>query len=259
MRIGLSFLLSIVFHVVALALPIFFYGTVDYELPISVVLVSLEDGPGEPAGGQGPGIGRKHIHPINRKRLRTSSEPGEKRENPFPATERIQVSNLADESVVNQSQAIDAGESMVSVSALPVGPSTLGTPDRGEDLGGVSAGGLPGGGRGSGGKNGYGGSGDGGSMAPFSRVNYAYHPKPEYPERARREGWEGTVLVRVLVDQKGRSKSMELSRSSGFEILDQAAIEAVKKWRFQPARSGESAVESWVRIPVVFRLADLKN
>jgi len=259
MRIGLSFLLSIVFHVVALALPLFFYGTVDHGLPISVVLVSLEDGPGKPAGGQGSGSGRRGVHSLDRKRLRTLAEPGEKREIPSSQAETIEVSNLADESVLHLSQAIDAGESMVSVSALPVGPSTLGTPGRGEDLGGVSAGGLPGGGRGSGGKNGYGGSGDDGSMVPFSRVNYADHPKPEYPERARREGWEGTVLVRVLVDQKGRSKRVELSRSSGFEILDQTAIETVKKWRFQPARSGESAVESWVNIPVVFRLADLKN
>lgn len=93
----------------------------------------------------------------------------------------------------------------------------------------------------------------------FARAGYAYNPKPHYPEEARREGWEGEVFLRVLVDPEGRPESIELSRSSGFEALDQAAVQSVKSWRFQPARYGDRRVESWVKIPIVFRLAYLKN
>lgn len=88
----------------------------------------------------------------------------------------------------------------------------------------------------------------------FARAGYAYTPKPDYPDRARREGWEGTVLLAVLVDRQGRCKAVEVSRSSGFALLDRAAAEAVRLWRFHPAREGETKVESWVKIPIVFRL-----
>ena len=98
--------------------------------------------------------------------------------------------------------------------------------------------------------------GDGPQGFGFGRAGYAYNPKPKYPETARREGWEGTVLLRVLVDQDGKSKSIEINRSSGFETLDRAAMETVKVWRFHPAHYGERLVESWVKIPVVFSLAD---
>ena len=101
------------------------------------------------------------------------------------------------------------------------------------------------------------------SMPPaevvFAQAGYAYNPKPQYPEEARREGWEGVVLLRVLVDSEGGPESIELSRSSGFETLDQAAVQSVKSWRFHPARYGDQRVESWVKIPIIFRLADLKN
>jgi protein TonB len=51
---------------------------------------------------------------------------------------------------------------------------------------------------------------------------------------------------------------VEINRSSGSEALDRAAAEAIKRWRFIPARYGDKAVESWIRIPIEFRLADAK-
>jgi TonB family protein len=80
-------------------------------------------------------------------------------------------------------------------------------------------------------------------------------PRPGYPESARREGREGSVLLRVLIDDQGRSKEVEVNRSSGSDALDRAAAEAIKRWRFHPARHGGNPVESWVRIPIEFRLA----
>ena len=142
---------------------------------------------------------------------------------------------------------------------------------KGDEAGKVSAievaAGERGGGAGSGGgEHSQGGTGPGGASGGnglpglgFARAGYAYNPTPKYPETARREGWEGTVLLRVLVDQDGKSKSIEINRSSGFETLDRAAMQAVKSWRFYPAHYGERRVESWVNVPIVFNLADLRN
>jgi protein TonB len=100
------------------------------------------------------------------------------------------------------------------------------------------------------------------SIAPkpmVLRANYSYAPKPEYPAQARREGWEGTVLLAILVDAEGRPARITLSRSSGFASLDGAAQETVKHWRFQPARYDGKPVQSWVKVPIVFTLAGAKR
>ena len=85
---------------------------------------------------------------------------------------------------------------------------------------------------------------------------YLNNPKPPYPRLARRNGEEGTVLLRVLVTREGRAARLELDKTSGFPLLDSAALEAVKEWRFVPARKGTESVEDWVRVPIVFRLVD---
>jgi protein TonB len=62
-----------------------------------------------------------------------------------------------------------------------------------------------------------------------------------------------------LVDEEGRSKLVEVNRSSGSAALDQAATKTIKRWRFSPARFGDRPVETWVRIPIDFRLTDAKD
>ncbi|MCX8117579.1 MAG: energy transducer TonB [Desulfobacterota bacterium] len=83
---------------------------------------------------------------------------------------------------------------------------------------------------------------------------YASNPKPPYPKEAKRLGFEGEVLLRVEVLSNGRVGEIEVKRSSGYKILDQSAVAAVKEWRFIPARMGETPVSVWVNIPVLFRL-----
>jgi TonB family protein len=56
--------------------------------------------------------------------------------------------------------------------------------------------------------------------------------KPEYPVRARREGWQGTVVVQVVLSSNGTIKSLNVLKSSGYDILDRAAVEAIKGWQF---------------------------
>ena len=93
------------------------------------------------------------------------------------------------------------------------------------------------------------------AVAPPS-VDAAYlnSPPPSYPQAARRAGEQGTVMLRVLVSREGSAARVELEKSSGSTHLDAAARETVKAWRFTPARRGGEAVESWMVVPVVFRL-----
>jgi protein TonB len=85
-------------------------------------------------------------------------------------------------------------------------------------------------------------------------ANYSKNPRPPYPGRARREGWEGTTLLRVQVHPSGKPGAIKIQRSSGREVLDEAATEAVKKWTFAPATQGGKPVGGWVTVPIVFRL-----
>lgn len=88
------------------------------------------------------------------------------------------------------------------------------------------------------------------------RYNAAYlsNPPPNYPLAARRRGIEGTTLVRAEVTPEGLCLRAELKKGSGSEMLDHAALEAVKKWRFVPAQRGNQAVIAWVEVPITFKL-----
>jgi protein TonB len=80
------------------------------------------------------------------------------------------------------------------------------------------------------------------------------NPKPVYPASAKKMGMEGKVMLKVFVSREGRVLNIEVGQSSGYEILDKAALEAVKNWRFVPARQGESPRDEWVQVPVAFVL-----
>lgn len=80
------------------------------------------------------------------------------------------------------------------------------------------------------------------------------NPPPAYPARARRQGAEGTVLLRVLVSVQGLPDQVQIVSSSGHGLLDQAALDAVRQWRFKSAVRAGVTVPQWVEIPVTFRL-----
>jgi protein TonB len=83
---------------------------------------------------------------------------------------------------------------------------------------------------------------------------YLRNAPPRSPLIARRNGVEGTVKLRVLVTRDGRAAQVELAQTSGSSALDNAALQAVREWQFVPARRGQDATESWVVVPVVFKL-----
>ena len=81
-----------------------------------------------------------------------------------------------------------------------------------------------------------------------------YQVRPTYPASARRLGVEGTTLLGVLVADDGRVTEIVVKQSAGHPDLDRAAADAVRRWRFEPARQGNEAVSMWVLLPVEFRL-----
>jgi len=84
---------------------------------------------------------------------------------------------------------------------------------------------------------------------------YLNNPAPAYPSLSRRSGEQGRVLLKVLVSEKGLAESVQLDSSSGYEKLDRAAIEAVKKWSFIPAKRSNQPVSAYVLVPVKFSLS----
>jgi periplasmic protein TonB len=255
MRLASCFIASIALHGIALVYPFLpRVSAVNDAIPVAVLVGSGE----EPAQGpQGRGS--------------ASSSGGAMPAKAQPQSMRVKHLDAAKESVA---QAISEAHPIPARAqeSLPVsinGPAVTlaedsggvvhagmsGSGNRGDvwGAGGEGLGGAGGGGMG----NGIGaGTGSGGNSATFVQAGYRSTVKPDYPERARREGKEGQVLLRVLVDEAGRSKSIEINRSSGSDTLDHAAAEAIKRWRFSPARFGDKAVESWVKIPIEFRLKD---
>lgn len=88
----------------------------------------------------------------------------------------------------------------------------------------------------------------------ISRPMIVSSSKPLYPRVARESGWEGTVIVRTLITPDGVPSQLEIRKSCGHEALDLAAQEAIKSWKFQPAKDGNIPIAKWVDIPIKFDL-----
>lgn len=244
MKLASFIVLSAGLHGVVLVQP-FSFPVLEREQLLPVTIISLEGEGG--AAGKGPTLGNKaRFAPLRAKAPQNSSEPQ------FNVPLSIVVDKIA---VLNNSVDVSDGLSAaLSTESM----------SRGADMFGVGDG--DGIGRGNGGTgNLAAGSGTGTGQAmgngngQYTRARTSDTPKPRYPESARRNGKEGRVLLRVLVNEEGRSASVEVNRSSGVESLDQAALEAIKRWRFSPARLGNRPVESWVRIPIDFRLTETQD
>jgi protein TonB len=79
---------------------------------------------------------------------------------------------------------------------------------------------------------------------------------PAYPRQSRLLGESGTVLVRARVEADGSLSEVHVLASSGYRLLDRAALAAVRQWEIEPWRQGERRLAAWVELPVVFRLED---
>ena len=88
----------------------------------------------------------------------------------------------------------------------------------------------------------------------FGGIGYKNNPPPDYPALAVRQGWQGTVLLRVRVLQSGTVESVEVVRSSGKKVLDDAAIHTVERWVFAPSTRGTTPIDGFATVPIEFKL-----
>lgn len=87
----------------------------------------------------------------------------------------------------------------------------------------------------------------------YTAPEYLGGEKPPYPKRAERNGWEGTVLLNLLINANGEVEKVEIAKTSGYELLDSQARASVGAWRFKPARRNGIAIAVAVQQPVIFR------
>ncbi|MDD5559247.1 energy transducer TonB [Candidatus Methylomirabilis sp.] len=95
---------------------------------------------------------------------------------------------------------------------------------------------------------------DNGGLIDGRLLKGGYQVTPRYPESARRAGIEGTALLKFLVQADGGVANVTIERSSGYADLDHAAVQAIRRWRFEPARRDHRVVAAWAVLPVEFRL-----
>lgn len=89
---------------------------------------------------------------------------------------------------------------------------------------------------------------------PSSDADYLQNPKPAYPSLSKRLGEQGKVLVRVYISANGAVDKGEIKQSSGYDRLDQAALNAVLRWRFVPGKRAGVPEAMWHTIPINFVL-----
>jgi len=82
------------------------------------------------------------------------------------------------------------------------------------------------------------------------------NPAPRYPIESRRKREEGTVRLRVVISVDGKVKSISIAKTSGFERLDEAALDTVRKWKFKPGEQSGVPVEAIGFLSIPFRLAN---
>ncbi len=73
---------------------------------------------------------------------------------------------------------------------------------------------------------------------------------------ARKKGWEGKVLIQAEIDREGNVSEIKVLESSGFQVLDDASLETLKKWKFTPAKIGNKFVDDTLNIPVKFLITN---
>lgn len=261
MKTASFFILSLSLHAAALVYPVSFYVPNRGQLiQVTILPMEQEDGRTDDQGSGG--------HRAAQVRSQFVSRPTS---NIHPTVEREPTDDSRPQTLPAEAVTIVSDSSVTLVSAPANSSATSSTvlsdstsqsdSDSGAGMGGaggngVGSSGAAGSGRGNG--NGSGAGAAGGGIA-LTQARYRDTPKPIYPETARREGREGRVVLRVLIDNQGNTKSVELNASSGSQALDQAATEAIKQWRFHPAHVGHTPIDSWVNVPIDFRLTDARN
>ena len=91
-------------------------------------------------------------------------------------------------------------------------------------------------------------------VMPSSSAAYLNNPRPNYPSISRRMGEQGKVMLRVFVNAQGQPEQIQIQQSSGFDRLDKAAVDAVRRWKFTPGSRNGVAEAMWNIVPINFVL-----
>ena len=91
-------------------------------------------------------------------------------------------------------------------------------------------------------------------VMPSSSAAYLNNPRPSYPSISRRMGEQGKVMLRVFVNAQGQPEQIQIQQSSGFDRLDKAAVDAVRRWKFTPGSRNGVAEAMWNIVPINFVL-----
>ena len=89
---------------------------------------------------------------------------------------------------------------------------------------------------------------------PSSNADYLNNPRPAYPPLSKRLGEQGKVVVRVFIEANGTASKAEIAQSSGFDRLDQTALDTVRRWRYVPGKRAGVAEAMWFNVPINFVL-----
>lgn len=89
---------------------------------------------------------------------------------------------------------------------------------------------------------------------PSSQADYLNNPKPAYPPLSRRLREEGKVVMRVLIEPDGTASKAEIRTSSGYDRLDQTALQTVLRWRYVPGKRNGVPEAMWFNVPINFVL-----
>ncbi len=89
---------------------------------------------------------------------------------------------------------------------------------------------------------------------PSSDADYLHNPKPPYPSVSKRLGEQGRVVVRTLIGADGVAQQAEIKQSSGFERLDQSALNTALRWRYVPGKRAGVPEAMWFNVPFTFVL-----
>jgi len=88
----------------------------------------------------------------------------------------------------------------------------------------------------------------------FSPVKPMKAIQPSYPRFAREQGWQGLVVLRLVLTSDGVLSNATIRQSSGYPLLDKSALQSVRQWTFQPAKNGAFPVGATVDLPIQFKL-----
>ncbi|WP_342129363.1 energy transducer TonB [Hydrogenophaga sp. OTU3427] len=89
---------------------------------------------------------------------------------------------------------------------------------------------------------------------PSSNADYLNNPRPAYPPLSKRLGEQGKVVVRVFIETNGSASKAEIAQSSGFDRLDQTALDTVRRWRYVPGKRAGTPEAMWFNVPINFVL-----